>query len=166
MGDRLSSFLKQQHAEAEEALERCVRADGQVDLARFDRFRRALLHHIAVEERVLRPALLAAGCSPVFQNELRQDHAGIAALCIPLPCVDWVRDLRELLEHHHHVEEAADGFYARVDALVTDDRLVLAQIASLPSIHLPMFESGPRVRDQLRAVLIETGITHAPGAAS
>jgi hypothetical protein len=159
----LTHFLERDHAALSSALRKSRAPGGGVDLRAFDGFRHQLLRHIAIEERVLMPALVAAlGQPPLFRNGLRKDHAGIAALCIPTPCLEWLQDLGELLEYHHHVEEGAGGFYDLLDAHLTDEATVRAAIAALPPLRLPPFESGRRVRVLLRQVLAQTGVTAGP----
>lgn len=160
MPSRVTRLLAAEHAESQAKLRACVGPDGTVDLKRFDEFRHALLRHIAIEEKVLMPALTKAlGKPPLFQNGLRKDHAGVAALCVPTPTREWVEDLRELLEHHQRVEEATGGFYALVDHHLGGDPLLLDEVASFPALTLPDFVRGPKVRELLQEVLALTGIT-------
>jgi len=155
-------FVRQDHRAISAALERSRSPGGTVDLPAFDEFRRRLLRHIAIEERVLMPALVACLAQPpLFRNGLRKDHAGLAALCVPTPCLEWVQDLGELLAYHHQVEEGAGGFYELLDAHLTDLAAIQAAVARLPVLRLPPFESGRRVRQLLRQVLIETGVSPA-----
>ncbi|MEW6434776.1 MAG: hemerythrin domain-containing protein [Myxococcota bacterium] len=160
MPSRVTRLLAAEHADSQAKLRACVGPDDAVDLRRFDDFRHALLRHIAIEEKVLMPALTKAlGRPPLFQNGLRKDHAGVAALCVPTPTREWVEDLRELLEHHQRVEEAPGGFYALVDHHLGGDPLLLDAVATFPALTLPEFVRGPKVRDLLHEVLALTGIT-------
>jgi len=160
MASGVTRLLAAEHADSQARLRVCVRPDGSVDLKHFDAFRHALLRHIAIEEKVLMPALTrAVGRSPLFQNGLRKDHAGVAALCVPTPTREWLEDLRELLEHHQRVEEATGGFYALVDEHLGGDPALLDAVASYPQLTLPDFVRGPKVRELLQQVLALTGIT-------
>ncbi|MEW5741657.1 MAG: hemerythrin domain-containing protein [Myxococcota bacterium] len=162
MPSPVTRLLAVEHAESQAKLDACVRS-GEVDLKRFDEFRHNLLRHIAIEERVLMPALTKAlGKAPLFQNGLRKDHAGIAALCVPTPTREWLEDLKELLAHHQRVEEAPGGFYALLDQHVGGDPHLLEQVARFPRLSLPDFVRGPKVRDLLEEVLSLTGITNVP----
>lgn len=160
MPSRVTRLLAAEHADSQAKLRACVGPDGAVDLKRFDEFRHALLRHIAIEEKVLMPALTKAlGKPPLFQNGLRKDHAGVAALCVPTPTREWLDDLRELLEHHQRVEEAHGGFYALVDHHLGGDPLLLDAVTTFPALTLPDFVRGPKVRELLQEVLLVTGIT-------
>ncbi len=159
----ISSHFVETHAELDRALRDCMRSPGQVDLPAFDRFRRALLHHIAQEERVLMPALAKKlGSPPPFRNALRKDHAGFAALCVPLPEREWVENLGELFAHHAAVEEGPGGLYERCDAVLgPDSARVIARADALSPITLPPLSSGPLVRPLLAELLRATGIDGA-----
>lgn len=166
MASGVTRLLAAEHADSQAMLRACLAPDGAVDLKRFDAFRHALLRHIAIEEKVLMPALTRAlGRSPLFQNGLRKDHAGVAALCVPTPTREWLEDLRELLEHHQRVEEAPGGFYALVDQHLGGDPELLAAVSGFPQLTLPDFVRGPKVRELLQQVLALTGITDGGPAA-
>lgn len=156
----ISAHFARTHLELEAALRACLRQPGKVDVARFDVFRHLLLRHIAQEEKVLFPALIAKlGRPPLFRNALRKDHAGLAALCVPLPDREWVDNLGELFEHHCAIEEGPGGFYELCDEALTEEAgAVLAAADALAPLKLAPFNAGPWVRTLLVDVLKITGI--------
>lgn len=159
MARGVTRFMEEDHAQLGRLLGRCLGPADRVDLEAFDAFRHHLLRHICIEEKVLMPRLVRAmGRAPLFQNGLRKDHAGIAALCVPVPCREWVEDLAELLSHHQQLEENAGGFYDLIDLHLSDEAELRRAIADLPPLWLPPFDSGPRVRELLARVLFETGV--------
>lgn len=158
MAWRITTSLVRDHEEIPALLDACITPSGEVDLQKFDDFRHRLLRHIAIEEKVLRRALVKKlGVEPLFQNGLRRDHAGIASLCVPLPNREWLENLKEQLAHHNRVEEAPGGFYELVEKVCDPDEL-LKQIAAMPEVKLPPFQTGHGVREQFKRVLIDTGI--------
>ncbi|MCU0701650.1 MAG: hemerythrin domain-containing protein [Myxococcaceae bacterium] len=158
---RISAVLTAMHDELRRDLDACLLAEGGVDVERFDTYRHALLRHISLEEQVLMPALIAArGRPPDFRNGLRKDHAGIAALCVPMPEREWLENLKDLLDEHYRIEEEPGGFLDQCDeALAARAETVLAAIARHPTPALAPFKRGRPVRDQLRSVMLATGIT-------
>lgn len=141
-------------------LRACLRPGGAVDATAFDAFRHRLLRHVTLEERVFAPALAAAlGAPPPGREALRAEHAALAALCLPPPCRQWVEDLAELLEHHHRQEHAPGGFFALAHGALRDEAALARAAARLRPLVLPPFEAGPRVRELLRRVLWETGVS-------
>ncbi|MBL8921372.1 MAG: hemerythrin domain-containing protein [Myxococcaceae bacterium] len=161
MGRTVAGFLREQHRALAVSLRRALTPDGGVDVDAFDEFRHALLWHVSVEERVVMPAIVRAlGRAPDDRRSLRKDHAGIVALCVPLPEREWVENLRDLLDEHYRVEEEPGGFLARCDEVLVsslNDR-VLADIDAHPPIKVATFRKGPSVRAQLAHLLKATGL--------
>ena len=56
----IATLLAEDHADLDALLERAVPAPGAVDLASYGEFRVRLLRHIAIEEKILFPAIRAA----------------------------------------------------------------------------------------------------------
>jgi hypothetical protein len=98
-----------------------------MDLDAYAEFRRGLLRHIAIEEKILLPAAERArhGVPLEIAARLRLDHGAIAALLVPTPTRTVVATLRHILGRHNEVEEGPDGLYA------TCDRLLAADVAPL-----------------------------------
>lgn len=162
MGRTVSGVLREQHRELSTAIRRCLGDDGSVEVALFDEFRHQLLRHISIEERIVMPAVIKAiGRAPDDRNGLRKDHAGIAALCVPLPEREWVENLRDLLDEHYRVEEGPGGFLSRCDEVLVstlNDR-VLQDIDAHPRFKLAPFRKGPSVRAQVELLFRLTGIS-------
>jgi hypothetical protein len=158
---RISAVLTAMHDGLRRDLDACLLSGGGVDLERFDRYRHQLLRHISLEEQVLMPALIAAlGRPPDFRNGLRKDHAGIAALCVPAPEREWLENLRDLLDEHYRIEEEPGGFLDLCDQVLEPrTEAVLAAVERHPTPKLAPFKRGRPVRDQLRSVLLATGIS-------
>ncbi|MDO8431985.1 MAG: hemerythrin domain-containing protein, partial [Candidatus Binatus sp.] len=105
-------FLADDHARLDSLLERAGSCASADELAAFDQFRRALLHHIAMEEKVLLPAAERAHGAPIPEApRLRLDHGVLAALMIPSPQPRIVRAIRFVLARHNPLEECPNGAY-------------------------------------------------------
>lgn len=160
MSTELVQRLLEDHASNQGKLQACVRADGTVDLERFNEFRHGLLRHIAIEETLVMPALARIlGAEPVMRKAQRREHAGIAALCVPTPSLEWIEDLRELLAHHQRVEEAPDSLHDLVAQHLADDEALLEAVKSFPRLTLPDFAHGPRVKALLQQVMVLVGLS-------
>ena len=161
-GGRLTGEFRDAFARLD-ALYRVAVAPGRpLELGAFDGFRRALVQQLAVEERVLMPAL-AAKLDPGFEpmrRELKSRHRGILALLVPTPCDDWAADLRELLDHHVAHAFAPGGLYPLLDEhLAADAELVRSQVNGLPRVKLAPFQDGPEVGALLEALLANVGVS-------
>lgn len=155
----IATTFAAEHQALRSLLRECLGPHG-VDAARFDEFRQRLLQHIAVEEKVLLPALeQKLGHPTLTHDEVRKDHAGVAALCVPAPNRAWVEALMQQLEEHHRVEEGEHGFFALCDRWLADDAPSLfAAARALPPLQLTPFNDGRRVREHLAEVLEATGL--------
>ena len=159
MSRKVSDLLRAQHEELRAELSACFISAG-VDAERFDTFRHHLLWHVSVEERVVMPALVAASrAPPLWRNGLKKDHAGIAALCVPRPELEWLENLRDLLDAHYRVEEG--GLLSTCDEVFTAavDARVVAAMLEHPPLTLAPYRRGPSVRGHIAALLQMLGVT-------
>ncbi len=144
------------------ALDRCVTAAGEVDLIAFDEFRHRLVWLIAVEQRILLPGLVAQLGALKFQHGMQRDHADLITLCVASPNPEWVGNLAELLVNHFELEECPDGLLDLVTLHLANQPAIAEAIERLQPPKLPRFEAGAGVREQLRAVLSEAGLSAPP----
>jgi hypothetical protein len=160
MPPRWVDRLAEEHGCLARQLEACLTRDGKVDLEQFDRFRHRLLRLVAIEERLLLPALeQALGSAPAFHKALRKDHTAMVQLCVPSPVAEWVANLRELLTWHFGVEEAPGGFYALVERHLGSDEALGRAALALPALELPPFAGGAGVNASIRQVMREIGVS-------
>ncbi|MGC3998012.1 MAG: hemerythrin domain-containing protein [Anaeromyxobacter sp.] len=140
-------FLAQDHARLEALLARAFRGPD-VDLASFGEFREGLLRHIALEEKLLVPALTAArGGEPLpFARRLRVDHGALAALLVPTPLQSTADELRTILVPHNALEEGPGGLYEACAALLSpnDEQGLLDRMRAYPPVRVARYHDGPR----------------------
>src|SRR5690349_19779443 len=110
-------FLTEDHARLDALLTSAERDDGSMDDDAYSEFRRGLLRHIGMEEKVLLPfARAERGGEPLaVAAALRADHGAIAKLLVRSPAPDVVRAIRAALAEHNPLEEGPDGLYATCD---------------------------------------------------
>jgi hypothetical protein len=151
----IERWMTEGHARIGALLERVDR-EGGIDAAAFDAFRRALLHHIALEEKVLLPY----ACDRRFGDpwpvaaQLEADHVAIAKLLAsgasPAACVR----MRQLLRLHNALEEGPSGLYAACDGLAGRDAEAIVE-------RLRRFiEPDATVRDGSRRREAATKLSH------
>lgn len=134
----IAEYLTADHRRLEMLLDAATRQDPP-DLASFDEFRRGLLRHIAIEEKILLPAAQRArdGVPLEIAARLRLDHGAIAALLVPTPTPIIVATLRSILAVHDGIEEGAEGLYATCDRLLAPGvAAILAEVAAYPSVSV------------------------------
>lgn len=144
----LSTFLEEDHRRLAELLAMAVRDDGSIDTASFDAFRKGLLRHIALEEKILFRAAREAGGDEALPTwrELRIDHGALTSLLVPTPTRELVGEIRSILDGHNVLEEDPGGAYERCDALLAAQaEALLERMRSYPEVKVMTHNDGPGV---------------------
>ena len=156
-GGAITRFLSDDHARLDGLLAASV-LRGAVDPAPYAAFRAGLLRHIALEEKILLPAAREArgGAPLAVARRLRVEHGAIAALLVPSPTPELVRELRSILDPHNVLEEGPDGLYAECDALLAARAgELVARMRDYPPVKVAGYYDGPRaVRTAAEALAI------------
>lgn len=125
----INDLLAGEHADMERLL-----AAGD-----FDGFRRMLLRHIGLEEKMLLPAARdARGGEPLpIAAQLRRDHAEIASLLVKAPTPESTQKLREVLARHNPLEEGPDGLYQTCERLLGPERSreLVERMRAMPAVR-------------------------------
>jgi hypothetical protein len=144
----IGRHLAEDHDRLEALLARSVAVPGAVAREPYDAFRAGLLRHIALEEKILFPALRRAlgGEPPPGWPRLRIDHGAIASLLVSPPTPELVSELRSILDPHDALEESPGGLYARADELLAGQAdALLARLRAYPPVKVAAYADGPRV---------------------
>jgi hypothetical protein len=153
-------LLADDHARLESLLERATADPAHIESAAYAEFRKGLLRHIGMEEKILLPAAQRArGGEPLpAAARLRLDHGAIAALLVPTPTPAIVSALRAILGPHDEVEEGPDGVYAACERLlVADEGAVLAALRAAPAVPVAAHVDGPQIMAATRRALERAG---------
>jgi len=142
------SYLVADHARLHTLLDRAMKTP-ELAPETFADFRRGLLRHIAIEEKVLLPAVRQArGGTPLDRaHELRIDHAALTSLLVPTPDLALCREILSLLAEHDAKEEGAGGIYEECDHCLNDDDLIdlAEQARAFPEVRVARHFDGPNV---------------------
>lgn len=149
VGGPVSRFLAQDHERLDALLARAVREPGALDLAAFDAFRAGLLRHIAIEEKLLFPAVRAARAGEPHPDwrRLRIDHGALTSLLVPPPSEALVAEIRSILDPHNAVEESPGAPYESCDALLGPEEAsaLVERMRTYPPVKVAPYRDGPRV---------------------
>lgn len=143
----IHEFLARDHARLDSLLERAGECRSAEELAAYDQFRRSLLRHISMEEKVLLPSAERVRGTPIPEAaRLRLDHGALAALMMPSPQPRIVRAIRIVLTRHNPIEEAPGGVYDTCERLAgaAADEL-LAAIQATPQVPVKPHLDTPKV---------------------
>ena len=155
----ISRWLSGDHARLDTLLARAVGSAG-VDPAPYAEFRRGLLRHVGIEEKILLPAAQRArGSEPLaLAARLRLDHGAIAALLVPTPTPAIAATLRTILTAHDALEEEPGGLYETCDALLAADAAgIVHAMASSPEVKANPHNDGPDVMPAVVRALERAG---------
>jgi hypothetical protein len=151
-GGPVTAYLAEDHGRLDALLARaCPRprdADVELDLEAYGAFRAGLLRHIALEEKIVFPAIRAARAGEPHPDwkRLRIDHGALTSLLVPPPTPELVGELRSILEPHNQLEEAPGALYACADALPGEEPAALVgKMRAYPAVKVAPYHDGPRV---------------------
>lgn len=132
-------YLTRDHTRLHELLQ-LVTSRQTFDPEPYAEFREGLLRHIAIEEKVLFPAVKEArGGRPLERaGDLRIDHAALTSLMVPTPDAALCGEVRQLLLIHDAKEEGDDGVYAECEQALSVEELVELGVraANFPAVRV------------------------------
>ena len=155
----IAGWLSADHARLDGFLTQATHADP-IDPGPYAEFRRGLLRHIGIEEKILLPAAQRAqdGDPLALADRLRLDHGAIAALLVPTPTSAIVATIRDILTAHNALEEEPGGLYAACDRLLGGNAdAIVREMASYPDVRVSPHNDGPGVLSALQRALERAG---------
>ncbi len=155
----IHEYLATDHDRLERLLDEAT-AGNAIALEPYEQFRRGILRHIGIEERILIPAILQAqGSTPSPDAErLRLDHGAIVALLVPPPNAAIIRTLRHILGPHNILEEGEKGIYRVLDTLDGPNTAALvAKMKAAGEVPVMPFNTKPDVLEVTKRALARAG---------
>ncbi len=152
----LYEYLAQDHARLHALLRASVTPAGAIDPAPYAGFRAGLVRHISIEERMLLPtARQLRGGEPLpIAEQLKRDHAALAALLVPPPTPQLVATIDALLARHNELEEGPGGVYEVCERLARDELEALTErLRAAPDVPLAPHVDSPLVRAHIAQLL-------------
>lgn len=160
MAQVIHEFLSGDHERLDALLARATPARGRIDLAAYDEFRAGLLRHIAMEEKVLLPAVQESrgGLPLPVAKRLRLDHGALAALLVPTPTAAIVATIQRILREHNGVEGNPGGVYETCERLAGSGiENLLLRLRAVPAVRVARHKDGPLVMDAAHRALLRAG---------
>jgi len=116
--ETIAGYMARDHARLDQLLRKSFADPAHPDPDCYREFRKGLLRHIAIEEKILLPAIASRmGAPHPAAQRIRLDHGAIAALLVPPPSSKILQALRWILAGHNALEESDGGVYAGASAL-------------------------------------------------
>jgi hypothetical protein len=126
----------------------------------YDEFRRGILRHIGIEEKLLLPYAKAGKDEELVQlaAKLRLHHGAIAALLVLNPAPAVLRAFHGIFAVHNPLEEGSNGFYERCERLATSDIETLrTAVDKAPEVPLAIRAQSSLLYDAARRSLVRAG---------
>ena len=157
--ESLRQFLTADHRRLDTLLDQAGECRTPDELSAYDQFRRAILKHIGIEEKIMLTAAARLRGAPLDQAaRLRLDHGAIVSLLMPIPTPSIVRTLRTVLAAHNPIEEGDGGVYAICEKLAASEHdELMAQIFAAPETPTRPNATSPRILDAARHALSRAG---------
>ena len=157
--ESIRQFLTDDHRRLDALLARCGECRAPDEMVAYDRFRRGILKHIGIEEKILLSAAARLNGSPLEQAaRLRLDHGAIVALLMPLPTPAIIDALRTVLGAHNPLEEGEGGVYATCEQLTAPEHdELMAKIFAAPEVPTNPNATTPRILEAARNALRRAG---------
>lgn len=157
--ESLRQFLTDDHRRLDALLERSGDCQTPEELAAYDQFRRGILKHIGIEEKILLTAAARVRGAPLDQAaRLRLDHGAIVALLMPIPTPAIIQAIRIILAAHNPIEEGASGVYATCEKLAESEHDdLMRKIHAAPEVPTNPNATTPRIIDAARRAMARAG---------
>jgi Hemerythrin HHE cation binding domain len=155
----LYRFFIEDHRRLEGLMNRAAADPAHIDRDAYEAFRRGLLKHISMEERILLPAAQRARGEPLpIAAKLRLDHSALATLLVPPASPAILAAVRAILADHDRIEESAGGLYDLCEQLLggeMDD--LMAKVRTAPDVGTIPHNKDPKVLDVVRRIAARAG---------
>jgi hypothetical protein len=160
MAGPLSKYLEDDHDRLDRLLQEATERPGEVELGAYSEFRKGLLRHISIEEKIILPEItrLQGGKPAAAAERLRRDHGAIVALLVPPPSESVIATLRSILEVHNAFEEEGGGVYQLIDELEGKDaEEFLEKLRSAPPVPVLPHNERPETLEATRRAVARAG---------
>jgi hypothetical protein len=156
----LYEYLSDDHNRLDGLLQRAIAKPGVIDMEPYTQFRKGLLRHIGLEERIVLPAIaqLQGGTQAPIAARLRLDHGALVALLVPPPSASIVLTIRSILDIHNVLEEQEGGMYSLFEKLAgPDTERLLGQLKTAPDVSVLPHNERPGVIEAARRAVARAG---------
>jgi hypothetical protein len=156
----LYQYLADDHDRLDKLLQRATASPGVIDMEAYAEFRRGLLRHIGIEEKIVLPAIerLQGGRQAPIADRLRLDHGAIVALMVPPPSASIIATLKSILQVHNALEEQEGGFYLLLEQVARSEmNILLEKMKSAPEVPVLPHNERPDIIDVTRRAVARAG---------
>ncbi len=156
----LYRYLSDDHARLDRLLQAAGAGLETIDMKPYAEFRKGLLRHISIEEKIVIPAISAktAGEHAELAARLRLDHGALVSLLVPPASRSIAATIRSILAAHNPREEGVDGLYdilERVAGSNADE--LLTRMQNAPEVPVLPHNEKPGALEAARRAVERAG---------
>lgn len=142
MNKRLHTFFTTDHHRLEGFLTKAMESKDEINMEYYHLFRKGLLRHIKMEEKILFPAAMKVNKELVKEiiAQFRLEHGALTALLVPPPNIEIFNAIKFVLDKHDFEEEKEGGLYDILEGLTvlqTEELLQQLNITEEVPVHAP-----------------------------
>jgi len=160
MNRLLHQFFTNDHRRIDTLLDKATQQPGVINSEYYDLFRRGLLRHIKMEEKILFPAAKKVN-KAVMENLIpryRLEHGALTALMVPPPDLPLIKVIRYVLEKHDTAEEEPGGLYDVCESLTSGEtQELLNQLSHTEEVPVHPPNPAPIALESARRALARAG---------
>lgn len=156
----VQQYLAEDHARLDALLQRTIGKQEKIDYQAYSDFRKGLLRHIAMEEKVLFPIIqrLRGGTPLPLTDKLRIDHGALGTLIMPTPTRNIVKLLQTILDAHNVLEEGSEGVYAQCEQVAgVGIENLFRRLQAVSPVSVADYSDSPAVFATIRRVVMRAG---------
>ena len=156
MRGMLYEYLSDDHDRLDALLLRSVATPGTIDMNHYSEFRKGILRHISMEEKIVIPAITRyqGGKKAAIAERLRLDHGAIVSLLVPPPTQSIILTIRSIFEVHNPLEEQEGGLYELLESLAGSERdKILRDLKEAPAVAVLPHNENPEAFETTRIAL-------------
>ena len=156
----LYQYLSDDHDRLDALLESAVAKAGVIDMEPYSVFRKGLLRHISMEEKIALPAIAKweDGKKAAIAERLRLDHGAIVSLLVPPPNPSIILTLRSIFAVHNPLEEQEGGLYQLFETLAgAETESMLAELKAAPAVLVLPHNEQPDILELTKRAVSRAG---------
>jgi len=160
MSGLLHQYLSSDHDRLDDFLKRATARPGVIDEEYYAEFRKRLLRHISIEEKIVLPAIRRwqGGEKAALADRLHLDHGAIVALMVPPPNPSIILTLKSVFAVHNPLEEDPGGLYDTFESLAGPEaERMLEELKTAPAVPVLPHNPKPELLELAKQALARAG---------
>jgi hypothetical protein len=156
----LHHYLSGDHDHLDRLLDQAAAKPGVIDAGSYADFRKRLLRHISIEEKIVLPAIARwqGGRKASIADRLHLDHGAIVSLLVPPPSASIILTLKSVFAVHNPLEEDDGGLYDLFETLAgSETEAMFERLRAAPPVPMLPHNPKPELLELAKQALARAG---------